>query len=361
MNDASWNLKNTRFEKYSFETTVNRQLSALRPDNYTGALYIAKDYAVMIAAALAVIYISWWLYPIAILLIGAHQRGLTTISHDSAHRILAKNKTWNYVLGVVFAAYPLFQRHYAYRISHVYQHHPFLGDPERDPDLQFFLQSGVYEVRHPVDYLMRIVVLPILGGATVAYLKYIWTNRFSIREELGPNEEKAKVRLDTVGFFLFWGVIIAGSLWLGLFTELLLFWIVPYLTTFQILGWFIEIAEHSPMCETETTSIYLTRNRKGNWLERVLFGVNLDEYHLEHHLSPGIPFWHLRRAQHIRMQDPEFAKVAETWGGLFVSGPQGQKSVIRQLLERNDRQYWAERFEQKTGAGDLSATREAKA
>lgn len=71
----------------------------------------------------------------------------------------------------------------------------------------------------------------------------------------------------------------------------------------------------------------------------MLFGVNLDEYHLEHHLSPGIPFWLLRRAQTIRMRDPDYAKIADSWGGLFVRGPKGQPSVIKQLLDRNEHLY----------------------
>ncbi|MEX3791516.1 fatty acid desaturase [Paraburkholderia sp. BR14374] len=123
----------------------------------------------------------------------------------------------------------------------------------------------------------------------------------------------------------------------------MLFWLVPYLTTFQALGWFIELAEHSPMCETETEDVYLTRNRKGNLIERLLVGANLDEYHLEHHLSPGVPFWHLKRAQKIRLRDPRYAEVAESWGGLFASGPKGQPSVINQLLDRNRRLYEAQR------------------
>lgn len=338
-----WKLTDTRCTKHSFIPEVNRQLAALRPDNHTGALYIAKDYAIMVLAALAVTQISWWLYPIAILLIGSHQRGLTTISHDAAHKTLARNKTWNYVLGVLFAAYPLFQKHYAYRVSHVYRHHPHLGDVNNDPDLKFFVESGVYNVRHPIDYLFHIVIRPIFGGATLNYLGYLWKNRFRTQDAPSNHVDSKHIKLDNIGFAAFWITVVGGALATGLFDELLLFWVVPYLTTFQVLGWFVEIAEHSPMCETENTNIYLTRNRKGNWIERILFGVNLDEYHLEHHLSPGIPFWLLGKAQEIRVQDPEYAKVAETWGGLFVAGPKGQKSVVRQLLERNEKLYWASR------------------
>lgn len=341
MTDLNWRLQGKRYEKYSFEKEINRQLAELKPDNFTAVLYIAKDYIVMLACALAVIHVSFWLYPIAVLLIGAHQRGLTTVAHDSAHRILATNKRWNVFLGVVFAAYPLFQKHYAYKVSHVYLHHPHLGDPERDPDLRFFLNSGVYEVRHPIDYLLKIVVWPVFGGATINYLTYLWQNRFSVTQVPESHLDARLLRRDTIGFCAFWLIVIGASVALGLFDELLLFWVIPYLTVFQILGWFIEIAEHSPMCETQESSIYLTRNRKGNLIERVLFGVNLDEYHLEHHLSPGIPFWHLKRAQEIRKKNPAYAKVADTWGGLFVAGPEGQKSVMRQLLERNDVLYWA--------------------
>jgi fatty acid desaturase len=344
--DAAWKLKNGRYEKYSFGPHINKQLAALRPDNFTGALYISKDYLVIVSCAVAVTQLSWWLYPIAVLIIGAHQRGLTTISHDAAHRILARSTWLNYVLGVVFAAYPLFQRHYAYRLSHVQRHHPHLGNPDKDPDLAFFLRSGVYEVRHPVRYFADLIVQPVLGGATLAYLSYLWTHRFRVKQEAADGIDVRKIWLDTVGFVAFWVAVVALAAYFGLFVELLLFWVVPYLTSFQILGWFIEVAEHSPMCETESKNIYLTRNRKGNWIERILFGVNFDEYHLEHHLSPGIPFWHLHSAQQIRIQDPEYAAVARTWGGLFVSGPQGQRSVIGQLMDRNDRLYWRQQCSQ---------------
>ncbi|MEM5300255.1 fatty acid desaturase [Burkholderia sp. JPY481] len=152
-----------------------RELSELRPDNLTGALYIVKDYLVILACAYATIRISWWLYPLAVLIIGAQQRGLTTIAHDAAHRTLARSTGWNYVLGIVFAAYPVFQRHWAYRYSHVHLHHPYLGDPERDPDLKFFISSGVYDVRPPREYAFAIVWKAMFGGATVRYLKYLWS------------------------------------------------------------------------------------------------------------------------------------------------------------------------------------------
>ncbi|RKR31422.1 MULTISPECIES: fatty acid desaturase family protein [Paraburkholderia] len=338
-----WKLRNKRFDTFHFSRDITRDLSELRPDNITGALYVLKDYLVMLACAFVTVRFSWWLYPIAVLMIGAHQRGLTTISHDAAHRILAKNTKWNHFLGITFAAYPIFQRHWAYRVSHVHLHHPYLGDPEQDPDLQFFISSGVYQVREPREYAFSIVWKAILGGATLRYLKYLWHNRFLISNKDDKSVDKRGAAIDSYVFAAFWVIIIAGFAKAGALHLLVLFWLIPYLTTFQILGWFIEIAEHSPMCETEVENVYLTRNRKGNLIERLLFGVNFDEYHLEHHLSPGVPFWLLARAQNIRMRDPNYAEITDSWGGLFVRGPKGQPSVIGQLLDRNRRLYDARR------------------
>lgn len=333
-----WPLRNERYERYSAPAEVKRQLAALRPDNFSGFGYIVKDYLVIVLVAVLTSRFSWAFYPLALLLIGSHQRSLTTIAHDAAHRTLARKRWLNYALGILFAAYPLFQRHWAYRISHVYRHHRFLGDPHNDPDLQFFLKARVYEVCPPREYFWRIVLRPILGGASINYLKYVWSNRFVVAGKSQDGDSTA-VLVDKVGFAAFWISVVACALALGEFANLILFWVVPYLTTFQILGWFIELAEHSPMCETERIDALLTRNRKGNFLERLLFGQNLDEYHLEHHLSPGVPFWRLREAQKIRLQDPAYAAVAATWGGLFVAGPNGQKSVLAQLLDRNKRLY----------------------
>ncbi|MBB5404304.1 fatty acid desaturase [Paraburkholderia atlantica] len=339
----AWQLRGKRFTTWRFSRDIMRELSELRPDNLTGALYIVKDYLVILACAYATIRISWWLYPLAVLIIGAQQRGLTTIAHDAAHRTLARSTGWNYVLGIVFAAYPVFQRHWAYRYSHVHLHHPYLGDPERDPDLKFFISSGVYDVRPPREYAFAIVWKAMFGGATVRYLRYLWSERFLISREGKKDIDRRGAAIDTYGFAIFWLIVIFGFALTQSLDLLVLFWLVPYLTTFQALGWFIELAEHSPMCETETEDVYLTRNRKGNLIERLLVGANLDEYHLEHHLSPGVPFWHLKRAQKIRSRDPRYAEVADSWGGLFASGPKGQPSVINQLLERNRRLYEAQR------------------
>lgn len=56
MNQAdAWKLRSSRYEAVQFSREINKQLSELRPDNITGAAYIAKDYAVIAACTLATV------------------------------------------------------------------------------------------------------------------------------------------------------------------------------------------------------------------------------------------------------------------------------------------------------------------
>jgi fatty acid desaturase len=114
--------------------------------------------------------------------------------------------------------------------------------------------------------------------------------------------------------------------------ELLLFWIIPYLTSFQILGWYIELSEHTPLVRDSSVDLYMTRNRKSRLWERLLTGIHNDHYHLEHHLDPRTPFYKLPQAREIRMRDPKYAEVDAQFGGLWHRGPQGQPSAITAIV-----------------------------
>src|SRR6185503_1043812 len=113
-----------------------------------------------------------------------------------------------------------------------------------------------------------------------------------------------------------------------LLVELLLFWVIPYLTSFQILGWYIELSEHTPFLENQTVDLYMARNRKSRGLEKFLTGIHNDHHHLDHHLNPAIPFWNLPKANRIWLQDPNYAAQDRRTGGLFTRGPNGAPSAM---------------------------------
>jgi fatty acid desaturase len=338
MPGTEWAYDGKRYRTHRFPAGVRARMKPLnRSDNWHAGLAWLEDAAWIAGCVTLCVAVSWWFYPLAVLVIGARQRGLSTILHDCAHGVGAADHRLRMLLGTVLTAYPIFQQHYAYKVSHVFTHHPRLGDPDRDPDLRFFIEQGAYRAASPRAYVRRVVLVPLLGSQTWAYLRYLVRNRYRVlrggRVEQVPQVQRRKRVLDRAGFWLFWAAVFGVCWSQGWTRELLLFWFVPYLTGFQILGWYIELSEHTPLVRDARVDLYMTRNRKSRGWEKFLTGIHNDNYHLEHHLDPRTPFWNLGKARRVRLADPEYAAVDAVLGGLFTRGPQGQPSAVNAIVK----------------------------
>lgn len=336
----TWAHTGKRYGMYRFGPEVERRMKAVNvSDNWHALLAWVED-VLWMAACVAVCYqLTWWLYPLAVLVIGARQRGLSTILHDCAHGVGAADRRLQMFIGTVLTAYPIFQQHYAYKVSHVYTHHPRLGDPNRDPDLQFFIEQLAYTPVSRGRYFNRVVVAPALGRQSVAYLRYLVRNRFRVltgeQRESTPASPVArhKKSLDRAAFFAFWLAVVGVCWYFDALVPLLLFWVLPYLTSFQILGWYIELSEHTPLVRDHNVDLYMTRNRKSRGIEKFLTGIHNDHHHLDHHLDPRTPFWRLPEAHRIRLADANYAALDAATGGLFTRGPQGQHSALAAIID----------------------------
>lgn len=330
-----------RYMHHMFPKEINAEIRALRPDDWHGILYVVKDYAVIALFIWLSIGVNWWFYPLSVLMIGAHQRGLSTILHDSAHGVLARSRWLNFLLGTFPTAWAIFQRHFAYKKSHVHTHHPFLGRADKDPDFAFFIKEGVYSPASDGIYWRRVVLWPLLGSKTIAYLKYLIRNRYQMLldrlegKARAPAPDGWRHHFDRWGFVAFWIAIAATAVHFDVWREILLFWIVPYLTTFHIIGWFIEMSEHCSSTSAPWVNVFMSRNRRSRHVEKWLTGINNDHHHLDHHLDPSTPFWLLPRAHAIRMRDRVYAEHCARSGGLFQAGPAGEPSILSLILEQN--------------------------
>lgn len=92
------------------------------------------------------------------------------------------------------------------------------------------------------------------------------------------------------------------------------------MTAFQIITWFIELAEHYPFARYAKTDLYATRNRFSHPVEAFFTAMHSENFHLIHHLFPGVPFWNLKRAHQVLLDDPKYAKINAGFGGIFLSG-----------------------------------------
>lgn len=313
------------YEHYNFSKEIKDELRPLyKSNNYKGIIGILYDYLV-IALAIALGNYNIWFYPLAVLIIGSRQRALATILHDASHLCLAKSKKLNYILGTYFSGYLIGQEFNVYKDSHVKGHHTHLGNPDKDPDYQYHIESGLYKLKNNNHFLFKYVLRPLFLLNIVSYAYYVFKNRM-LQFKKYPKQYIAMIAL--------WIVIIGILLYFGAIKFLLLYWIVPYFTSFMVIGWFIEMAEHYPLVLNNKKGIKMTRNRFSHWFEAFFLSIHAENYHLTHHLQASIPYWNISKAHKIMMKDSEYRELNEQMGGVFISSNINQPLII-DLIKNN--------------------------
>ena len=211
------NVGQTKYERYKFSPEIISRIKELtKLDNWHGLLALLEDCLLIQASILITSHVTWFFYPIALLIIGSRQRALTTILHDSAHGVLVKNKSLNWVLGTFCS-----------------KHHSYLGNPEQDPDFKFYLEEGLYDAACPRDFLVKHIIKPLLLFKVPQYMFYLVKHRlFGSCCDL----------YETIIMLAYLFTIMGASVWFGFWDELILFWLVPYISVFEVLGYFIEVS-----------------------------------------------------------------------------------------------------------------------
>ena len=316
---------NLKSHNHRFNKKLSKQLNQLsKLDNYHVILALLQDWSIIFFSILITLHCTY-LYPLCLLVIGSRQRALSTIFHDAAHGRVAINKTINLVAGTVFSGFWVFQSINQYKSSHVKNHHGDLGNKIIDPDYQYYIGEGLYNSELTAkDFLFRHVVAVLMLFKAPSYLAYLIKNRVS-SAKLYPFE---------------FAVMLLG--WAGVFTLayhynslqlIILYWLVPFLTTHTIIGYFIELAEHYPLLGASNQVIELSRNRFSHWLEALFFSMHNENYHLVHHLRPTIPFWNMVKAHKVMMHDEKYSKLNQGFGGIFLSSNTVKPLIVKLASE----------------------------
>ncbi|MDX7988722.1 fatty acid desaturase [Xenorhabdus sp. 12] len=318
---------------FNISRNVVSSLRELRKlDNYHWVFAISKDYLVIIIAIYLSVEVSFWFYPLSLLMIGSTQRAFTNILHYSSHHVLAKNKFINYIGGTFLTGHLVFHLLSTYKDPHVRYHHAHLGNPEKDPDLKFHIDNGLYDFNQDdKTFFIQNILLTISGYRTLKFMHYVIKDAIKTRKNKIINEiknKKDKSNKEALAFVIYWVVILSVIIYFGVFVYFILFWIVPLLTVTVAIGWIIGIAEHYPLPASEKEALLLTRNTKGVWWERFLFGRHYDNYHLVHHLYPGIPHWNIKKAHIYLLNDPNYQTWDDLWGGVFIRQYLHQETML---------------------------------
>ncbi len=313
------NVGQTKYERYKFSPEIISRIKELtKLDNWHGLLALLVNSLIILASILITNHVTWFFYPLALLVIGSRQRALGAIVHDSAHGVLAKNKSLSWVLGTFCSGYLIFQQMIPYKKSHCYEHHSHLGNPELDPDFKFYLEEGLYCVQSPKDFLVKHIIKPLLLFKVPQYTFYLVKYRLF---------GKGCDLYETIIMLAYLLTIASASVWFGFWDQIILFWLVPYITVYQVLGYFIEVSEHYPLVGKNTVDLYMTRNRFSPWYEAFFTSIDGDDFHLVHHLMPSVPLWNLAKAHKILLADPNYLRHNSRTGGIFFSS-NGAPSIV---------------------------------
>ena len=229
----------------------------------------------------------------AIVLTGCWQHALAIISHESTHYRLFANRGANDVVGRI-AGMLIGVSTYAYRIVHRVHHNNLYE--AIDPDLA--LMAGYPRGKM---YLVKKLLKDAAG--LTAWRNYLYffgapAMNASTGQTQKPLDDTTD-RLRDLALADRWVVVAfqvsmpVAMFAIGFGIEYLLLWVLPAITVQAVILRLRAVAEHGAPSDTSTplgaarTNIALPL-----WARVALFPHHVN-YHLEHHLYPAVPHYHL--------------------------------------------------------------------
>jgi fatty acid desaturase len=257
-----------------------------------GAWMILHCWGVIIAAVvLFAVLPNPLTFLLAIAVIGSRQLGLAILMHEAAHNAMFKTRAINEFVGEWLCGRPILAELAAYRHYHL-THHRFT-QTDKDPDL-------VLSEKFPTSQasLRRKFTRDITGQTGIKLLAAQVLTSFRLA---GDDEAIEAATTDAAQAFKareFWkslpvfvGIIVLmgalGEWWYGL-----AFWLLPYLTWFQLVLRIRNIAEHGATEQSEDP-LRNVRTTLASPLARTFIAPYWVNYHLEHHMVMHVPCWRL--------------------------------------------------------------------
>lgn len=292
---------------------------------------LAQTFA-WIAAAIGLALASWpsaWSV-LGIIVIGIAQHGLFILAHESAHYRLFANRAANDLVGR-FVGIVGGVSMCTYRVIHRLHHNNLYT--EEDPDTAI---HGGYPrgKRYLLGKLLRDISA-LNAWKTYAYFFGAPAINDATQRAIRPLDDtspelRAAARRDrwwVVGFHLAAPVVafaLGGGQALLLY---LLLWVLPLATVLQPILRVRAILEHGAVDDLSSPLTAARTNRTwGSALNRVtgalLFPHHVN-YHLEHHLYPAVPHYHLPALHRLllekgALQDAEVRDVRGTWSRVYA-------------------------------------------
>jgi fatty acid desaturase len=286
----------------------------------------------LIAAAIVLAVLTWpsaWML-LSVVVIGIAQHGMFILAHESAHYRLFADRRANDIVGRAIGMAGGVSM-CTYRVTHRLHHNNLYG--AEDPDTAI---HGGYP--RGKAYLWNKLVRDLAGlnaWKTFAYFFGAPAINADTRREIRPLDDtspelRAAARRDRLWVVAFHLAAPLLALALGGLQGLLLYavlWMLPLLTVLQPILRLRAVFEHGAVEDLSSPLTAARTNRTwgsaANWLARATLFPHHVNYHLEHHLYPAVPHYHLPMLHRMLQEkgalgDAEVRDVPATWQLLFA-------------------------------------------
>lgn len=268
-----------------------RKLSILKP--WKSLLVILLEWSIIIACIFIhksftniLVYICIWF------VISTRLYAMYSLIHEAIHYSITRNKVLNDFIAQAFLGFPLLISLKNMRENHL-AHHKFL-QTDQDPEMKHLM----YKEFHFPATKMQMMKLFFLDISGINFIYYKIVKIYNLIFHFNKNN---------VFDILLFVIVFATAYYFGFAKDLLLYWLIPYATFYQVLNRIRLSTEHFNIDES---NMFKTRSVVTSFLETLIFTPYNLGYHLEHHLYPSVPFYNLPKLHSLLLNNEAYKNEA---------------------------------------------------
>lgn len=197
------------------------------------------------------------------------------LQHEALHQNLFRSPVLNRIAGTLLGI-PLLVSYTHYKSYH-FHHHIAVGSDDDEEIVDYSIDS----LRNPLKLLARAWNITRIPRFFIVFVEML-------RGRYPPRVKKSNHRRLFYEYVLLAAVFVSMaciSIVSGSWTPVVL-WFAPWLLVAEPMHFIVEVPEHLG-CDRRTSSIlHNTRSYRANFLWEYL--SNYNNYHIEHHLWPGV-------------------------------------------------------------------------
>ncbi|UJD89827.1 fatty acid desaturase [Rahnella aquatilis] len=253
------------------------------PSRASDVIFLLK-FSIYIAAIATGVFLvinnSVWIKSLGVFLLGAMFAHGIELQHQVLHAQGIKNRKGNEIIGIILGL-PMLVSYADYKYSHL-NHHKYLGTPQNKEYFDYGDQYGTLNFMTIWALFSRLFMLQQYYSFVKKIFRAIILKDY---EDTTPKVSK-QIRRDYLVMLIFIISLTGFSYFFG-FEIIILLWIVPFIIVASPIHALIEMPEHF-QCNTESTHQFSnTRSIKSNAF--MTWFTNGNNFHVEHHMMPGLP------------------------------------------------------------------------